>query len=271
MDFEDHDGFVSIFDGATLNGWTGDTDYWSVKDGAIFSESTCERPTGTIYLYWTGGEVAEFELKLQMKGTDHVNSGVQYRSWLVVDPNAPVFGRAPGAGPGARAAGAGRAAGRGPAGPPPGRAGAPGGRGPQCANPGTPPDRAMESRWDMGGPQFDFDNDARYPGQFYEQSSGRGIIAYPGQVVEADAGKNPRLVATLADQATVASWLRKDDWNQEVIIARGHTYTHILNGHVASVFIDNDPMHFRSTGHIGFEIESTGQLSIKDVWLKKYE
>ena len=55
------------------------------------------------------------------------------------------------------------------------------------------------------------------------------------------------------------------------MIARGHTYLHFLNGHLASVFIDNDPLYFQSTGHIGFEIESTGELYIKDIYLKKFE
>jgi Domain of Unknown Function (DUF1080) len=280
IDFDDHDGFVSLFDGTTLNNWTSDGTHWSVKDGSIYAQSTCEAPTGTIYIYSDIGQVDEFELKVRMKGTGAVNSGVQYRSWLTADMNSPKFPRpgrgpagpggpgAPGA-PAARgagapgvAAGAGTpavAAGRGPTGPCP--SGAPR---------GTPPSRDLESKYDMGGPQYDFDNTDMYPGQFYEQSTGRGIIAFPGQVVEADPGKQKRLLATLADADTLKSWFHKDDWNEEVIIARGHTYTHILNGHVASVFIDNDPLYFQSTGHIGFEIESTGEIFIKDIWLKKY-
>ena len=60
-----------------------------------------------------------------------------------------------------------------------------GGRGPTgpCpsgASRGTPPSRDPESKYDMGGPQYDFDNNDMYPGQFYEQSTGRGIIAFPG-------------------------------------------------------------------------------------------
>jgi hypothetical protein len=276
IDFDDHDGFVSLFDGATLGGWIGDADYWSVKDGAIYANSTCERPTGTIYIYWTGGVAGDFQLKMQMKGTGNVNSGIQYRSWLAIDPNSPK--------PPAR--------GRGPAGPGPGRAVAPagaptggaaaaaarggaGGRGPQCANPGTPPGRdpnkaEAEDKFNMGGPQYDFDNTDMYPAQFYEQSTGRGIIAWPGEVVEADPGKPPRLLAKLADDATLHTWFNKNDWNQEVVVASGHTYTHILNGHVVSILIDYNPMWFQSSGHIGVEIESTGEVFFKDVWLKKF-
>src|SRR5580658_2267092 len=68
IDFNDHAGWVSMFDGSTLNGWDGDKAYWHIVDGAIMSESTCEKPTGTIYLVWQGGEAADFEMKLEMKG-----------------------------------------------------------------------------------------------------------------------------------------------------------------------------------------------------------
>jgi hypothetical protein len=268
VDYDDHTGFVSLFNGTDLTGWLSDGTHWSVKDGAIYANSTCENPTGTIYIYSNIGEVGDFELRVRMKGTGNVNSGVQYRSWLVEDINAPTFprmgrgpggpggGRGPGGAPGAGGRGAAGFAGR--------------GRGPQCANPGTPPSRESEAKWDMGGPQYDFDNGNNFPGQFYEQH-GRGIIAFPGQVVEADPGVPPRLVSVLADPDTVKSWYKKDDWNEETIIARGHVYTHILNGHLASEFIDNDPLYFQSKGHIGFEIESTGEIFIKDIWLKRYE
>ena len=63
IDFNEHDGWTSLFDGRTLNGWSGD-DHWKVEDGAIVVESTCENPTGKIYLVWQGGEAANFELEL---------------------------------------------------------------------------------------------------------------------------------------------------------------------------------------------------------------
>lgn len=277
IDFDDHDGFVSLFDGSTLNNWTSDGTNWSVKDGSIYSVSTCEKPTGTIYIISDIGQIDEFELRVRMKGTGNVNSGVQYRSWMTADMNSPKFPRAARgpAGPGAPGGAGGRGAGAPAVAGVPGAPAGGGGRGPAgpCpggASRGTPPSRESEAKYDMGGPQYDFDNNGRYPGQFYEQATGRGIIAFPGQVVEADPGKQKRLIATLADAATLASWFHKDDWNEEIIIARGHTYTHILNGHVSSIFIDNDPLYFQSTGHIGFEIESTGEIFIKDIWLKKY-
>ena len=53
IDFQEHDGWTSLFDGTSLNGWAGDK-FWTVEDGAITIESTCEQPTGTVYLVWQG-------------------------------------------------------------------------------------------------------------------------------------------------------------------------------------------------------------------------
>ena len=80
-DFQEHEGWTSMFDGKSLTGWEGDNN-WKVEDGAITIESTCEKPTGTVYLVWKGGEAADFEMKLEMKGTGMINGGVQYLSFL---------------------------------------------------------------------------------------------------------------------------------------------------------------------------------------------
>lgn len=75
--------FVSIFDGATLDGWDGDTRFWRVDDGAIVGETTAAVPTkGNTFLIWKGGEAADFELKVEFKIRNH-NSGIQYRSFPV--------------------------------------------------------------------------------------------------------------------------------------------------------------------------------------------
>jgi hypothetical protein len=272
FDYADNDGWVSLFDGQTLNGWEGDTRYWGVKDGSIYVEPTCEKPTGTIYLVWKGGEPSDFMLKFESKGTGNVNGGVQYRSYMTADDNVTL--KYPGRGGGGALAGAG--AGRGPGGP--GGAGRGGagrgaggrgpGRGPQCANPGTPPTAEERAKYDMAGPQFDFDAANRYSGQYYEQSSIRGIAASPGSIVLADPGQR-RLLSTIADKATLDSWFKKDDYNQFLLVVKGNVSTMFMNGHLISVFIDNDPGYFRPSGKIGLEVEGTGGYYTRNIFLKR--
>ncbi len=254
-DFDKTGGWTPLFDGKTLTGWSGDGN-WKVEDGAITVEPTCEKPTGTIYLVWTGGEASDFELKLRMKGTGNINGGVQYRGWIAPNPPRPA---PPAAAPGAAAAAA--------AAPPPQRGG--GGACPSGAPRGTPPDPKSEEQWNMWGAQYDFDAANRYTGQFYEQNTGRGIIAWKGQVVRTEAGRNPRLLATLGDQATVDAIYKPNEWNELHIIAVGTQMTHLLNGRVISVLVDEDASKFHGNGKIAIEVESTGKLFTKDIWLKK--
>ncbi len=242
IDFNDsdHAGWTSLFDGGTLKGWDGDTGYWHIDNGAIVAESTCERPTGTIYLIWQGGEAADFEMKLEMRGEGAaVNSGVQYRG--AIQPPRP------------NAAAPRAATGNCPSGQPR----------------GNPPSAASQAKWDMSGAQFDFDGRNTYTGQYYEQATGRGIIAWRGQMVRTEQGKKPRLLAALGDRDELAGYVKVENWNQLHIIARGNTMTHIVNGHVMSILVDDDPAMFKKSGLIGFEIEGTGKISIRNIWLKK--
>ena len=82
------DGFVSIFDGRTLDGWDGDPIYWSVKDGSIVGTITPETIVDrNTFLIWRGGTTGDFELKLEYKISAEGNSGINYRSYEV--PGVP--------------------------------------------------------------------------------------------------------------------------------------------------------------------------------------
>ena len=77
---DDDAGFESLFDGKTLDGWDGNPDFWSVKDGVITGQTTADKPTkGNTFLVWRKGEVGDFVLRLDFRIVGG-NSGVQYRS-----------------------------------------------------------------------------------------------------------------------------------------------------------------------------------------------
>lgn len=78
--------FESLFNGKDLTGWAGKSKFWSVKEGAIFGETTKDNPTdGNTFLVWQGGDVSDFVFKAKVRFEGN-NSGVQYRSELVGDP-----------------------------------------------------------------------------------------------------------------------------------------------------------------------------------------
>src|SRR5580693_7055744 len=80
LDFEDHVGFVRIFDGTSLKDWDGDPSFWHVENGAIVGVSTKEHPVGNTYIVYRGFEAKDFDLKLEIKVENGGGSGVQYRS-----------------------------------------------------------------------------------------------------------------------------------------------------------------------------------------------
>src|SRR5262249_48505974 len=86
INFNDHNGWIQIFDGLSLKGWDGPADLWRVDSGNIVVESKGNPPTGPTYLLWRGGQPKDFEFKLEVKleGAG-ANSGVQFRATMLGD------------------------------------------------------------------------------------------------------------------------------------------------------------------------------------------
>ena len=79
------EGFESIFDG-TLKDWEGDPVYWQAENGTLVGEvrpdTVLKRNT---FIIWRGGELGDFELKLEYRISAEGNSGINYRSIEVPD------------------------------------------------------------------------------------------------------------------------------------------------------------------------------------------
>src|SRR6476660_2458110 len=80
LDFDDHQGYVQIFDGVSLKSWDGDPNTWHVEDGAIVGESTREKPVANSYISFHGFEARDFDLKFEIRVENGGGSGIQYRS-----------------------------------------------------------------------------------------------------------------------------------------------------------------------------------------------
>lgn len=78
INFDDHTGFIQIFDGKTLDHWDGDPSVWRVDNGAIVGQ--CEKPHNNSYISYRGETAKDFDLKLEIKVEEGGGSGIQYRS-----------------------------------------------------------------------------------------------------------------------------------------------------------------------------------------------
>jgi hypothetical protein len=67
------------------------------------------------------------------------------------------------------------------------------------------------------------------------------------------------------------SYLKNDDWNDIHIIARGNTVIQILNGHVMSMIIDDDPNGRRMDGLIGIQVHvgPPMRIEVRNIRIKK--
>ena len=124
--------------------------------------------------------------------------------------------------------------------------------------------------WMLTGPQADFWPTQVYTGQFYSENTPMRIIAWRGQVVESYGLARKRLMGNIGDRQALGELVKKDEWNQYTVIARGGTCIHIVNGQIMAVLIDDDPASSNNqSGLFGIEIESITKLYVRNIWVKK--
>ncbi|HEY3853697.1 MAG TPA: DUF1080 domain-containing protein [Verrucomicrobiae bacterium] len=229
-DFNDHEGYVSLFDGVSLKGWDGLPKFWRVEDGAIVGESTKENPCGNSYLVYRGFKAKDFDLKFEIKILGNGGSGLQYRSQTGIPWLSPISPKV-------------------------------------TSNVGP-----VNLNWMMTGPQADFWPSQVYSGQFYSENTPMRIIAWRGQVVECHGMDWKELMGNIGDRQELGKKEKKDDWNEYIVIARGGTCIHIMNGQIMAVLVDDDPASSNNqSGYFGIEIESITKLYVRNIWVKKLD
>ncbi|MES1257423.1 MAG: DUF1080 domain-containing protein [Acidobacteriota bacterium] len=136
--------------------------------------------------------------------------------------------------------------------------------------------RSMElpdvAKWVLKGYQFDIDAQQTYTGQLYEERN-RGFLALRGQISYVPPGKKVGSIGSTGDSDQLKSYIKLNDWNDVHIIARGNVLTHLLNGHVMSVTIDDDLANRRLSGAIGIQLHKTPnamKIEARNIRLKTF-
>jgi Domain of Unknown Function (DUF1080) len=263
--YNDYTGFTKLFDGQTLAGWNGESDVWSIDNGAIHA-NTVKTP-GQHHLHYTGPNAVmrDFDLKVEFRiSATGANGGIQYRSRLLMAPHKgsienPLGASMPqGITTFAAAVQAGIAE-RAPA-----RGNAP------AAAPSTNPTQGFQNPWQVSGYQFDLDSENRYTGGLYE-GQGRGIINLPGGIAMLFPDRRLQRfgTATATPAAAVKPHLGVEgEWQQVEIIARGNTLVHVLNGQVITVSIDEDAASRAPQGILSLQLEGSGQIWYRNVYVR---
>jgi hypothetical protein len=294
-DWNDHTGWTQIFDGKTLDNWHCDPEIWKIEDGMLLAKSTPEKPTGTTYCSWMGGEPADFELKAEVRMLVGGNSGIQYRSYP--PPARAGGGGGGGAGGGRGGGGAAAQPAEPPATallpvqpcqmqipvllpPPAGRGGGGAGRGAQAgAARGGGGAARGPNPYNIGGYQYDWEFAGQYPGNLYENgappdapvgTTNRGIISYKGQIVHLLPEGKRETIGCTGDATELKGVMNINGWNYVHIIARGPVLVHLLNGRLITLTIDDDPVRRKMRGRIAPQLEGIGEVYFRNLWLKTY-
>ena len=229
-DFNDHAGYVQIFDGKTLNGWDGHPKFWRVEDGMLVGQSTAENPSGNQYITYRNILAHDLDLKCEIRcDMGRGGSGIQYRSVTDVQWRRNIAANI-------------------------------------LANTGGTNNQWMSTGpqadyWPAGENvgQFYTENNpmgiGARRGQLLEAFGENGY---------------KKLAGTIGDPVAFKAMIDTEGWTQYHIIARGPVHILILNGQVMAVHIDDDPASVNNqAGYVAIELEALSRVSVKNIWLKK--
>jgi hypothetical protein len=209
----DADGFITLFNGQDLTGWTGLTGYWSVTDGAISGRQTREMSKQTFLIHATL-IVRDFELHFRFRfATPEGNSGLQFRS-TVLDAQT----------------------------------------------------------WRVGGYQADFDAERQFTGTIYDEAGvagDRGTMSNRGEKTIWDSASRRHAEPLGEDSAGLLASIAVGDWNDAIVVARGHHITYSINGRLMTDLVDASPAALQ-TGRLALQLHEgfTMDVRFKDLRIK---
>ena len=127
-----------------------------------------------------------------------------------------------------------------------------------------------DNKFAMKGYQFDLDGRKRYDGNNYEEK-GRLFLAVRGQISRVMGGRPPVVLSSWATSDELAG-VPTADWNAAHIIVRGNMATHILNGRLMSITIDDDAPNRKLEGLIGMQVHTGPPMKIeyRNIRLKRW-
>jgi hypothetical protein len=209
-------GFVSLFNGRDLMGWSGEPGIWRVEDGAITAwaaEEGVVRRQNTC-LVWEG-EVSDFELRLQFRQDDVIaakpaNSGVLYRAQVLTN-------------------------------------------------------------WQVRG--FQVDLHGEFTGSLLvlreDGQDPRAGLGHFVRVAESAGRTTIRNLGLLTEQPRELQSIRRGDWNDLVIIARGPRIIHQING-VTTVEAEDATRPLASlSGKLALELKRATRVQFRDIRLRR--
>jgi len=111
------------------------------------------------------------------------------------------------------------------------------------------------SYWVVAGYQADMEAGPNYTGILYEEKM-RGILAQRGQKVVIGEGGKINVTGSVGDAKEIEASVKKGDWNDYIIIAKGNHLVQIVNGHTTVDVTDEDPANAAASGILALQLHA---------------
>ena len=120
-------------------------------------------------------------------------------------------------------------------------------------------------KWRIGGYQADFEAGSRFSGILYGEQF-RGILCNRGQKTEITRdGKRHKVKVTgkVGDSKAIQAKIKKEDWNDYHIIAKGYRFIHKINGVTTADCTDNDKKMRRASGVLALQLHQGPPMTVQ--------
>jgi hypothetical protein len=128
------------------------------------------------------------------------------------------------------------------------------------------------ANWVVGGYQADMEAGPTYTGILYEERMTRGIMAARGEKVVWDKDGKKQVVGATGDAAEIGAAIKRGDWNDYVIIAKGNHLQQFINGKQTVDVTDDCEAKRASSGVLALQLHAGPPMmaQFKNIRIKKF-
>lgn len=126
--------------------------------------------------------------------------------------------------------------------------------------------------WVVGGYQADIDSGDTYSGILYEERGSRGVMAGRGERAIFDK-EGKKSAERFAESGDLQKEIKKEDWNDYLIVAKGMKFQHYINGKLMSETTDNDPKKQVQSGILALQLHAGPPMKVefKNIRLRRHK
>jgi len=91
-----------------------------------------------------------------------------------------------------------------------------------------------------------------------------------GQKALLKAGEKPTITGSVGNSDSLKAFIKKGDWNEIRIVAKGNKMQHYINGHLMSETIDDDATARKASGVLGMQVHVMPKMKVeyRNIYLK---